>query len=397
LSLRDKLEVAVVQPPWSRLPGDLAARLNARLASTAEALAAAAIATPRFAEIADPKFTADVDTAVRVALERFVALIGTSDPALPTSVRDVYVGLGAAEARDERGTEVLVTALRAAARALFRIAATELAETGAGSTDELVDLSDAIQSFVDELADAANEGFTEQVRELAGEGDRLRRHLAELILGGNATPEQVSAASAAIGWRSLSTVVPVLLPLEQARHARFRYSADGLVVERNDDVVLLLREGRHASPHALSDSLRGRGAVIGTATVYPAVPHSVLLMERTRALVKSAHADHEAEPVLVTDHLVELALAGFPEALTALRAQRLAAFELLPSTQRERLLETLASWLRHWGSRGAVAGELFVHPQTVSYRIRRLRELLGDDLDNPAKRFELQLVLVEAR
>ena len=35
-----------------------------------------------------------------------------------------------------------------------------------------------------------------------------------------------------------------------------------------------------------------------------------------------------------------------------------------------------------------------LHPaQTVSYRIRRLRELLGDDLDDPTVRFELLLVL----
>ena len=36
------------------------------------------------------------------------------------------------------------------------------------------------------------------------------------------------------------------------------------------------------------------------------------------------------------------------------------------------------------GSRAEVAAELFVHPQTVSYRLKRLRDLLGDDLDDPA-------------
>jgi DNA-binding PucR family transcriptional regulator len=37
-----------------------------------------------------------------------------------------------------------------------------------------------------------------------------------------------------------------------------------------------------------------------------------------------------------------------------------------------------------------------VHPQTVSYRLGRLRELLGDDLDDPTARFELLLVLTAA-
>jgi hypothetical protein len=40
-----------------------------------------------------------------------------------------------------------------------------------------------------------------------------------------------------------------------------------------------------------------------------------------------------------------------------------------------------------------VSAELFVHPQTVSYRLKCLRELLGDDLDDPTARFELLLVL----
>jgi DNA-binding PucR family transcriptional regulator len=34
-----------------------------------------------------------------------------------------------------------------------------------------------------------------------------------------------------------------------------------------------------------------------------------------------------------------------------------------------------------------------VHPQTVRYRMARLRDLLGDCLDSPEGRFELELAL----
>ena len=80
-----------------------------------------------------------------------------------------------------------------------------------------------------------------------------------------------------------------------------------------------------------------------------------------------------------------------------LSARRLAAFAGLRVAQRERLLTTLHSWLRHWGSRTEVSAELFVHPQTVSYRLGRLRELLGDELDDPVARFELLLALSSRR
>ena len=42
------------------------------------------------------------------------------------------------------------------------------------------------------------------------------------------------------------------------------------------------------------------------------------------------------------------------------------------------LVETLRAWLLHHGRRDRVAAELFVHPQTVRYRMTQLRELYGD-------------------
>jgi DNA-binding PucR family transcriptional regulator len=51
------------------------------------------------------------------------------------------------------------------------------------------------------------------------------------------------------------------------------------------------------------------------------------------------------------------------------------------------------AWLRHRGAQAAVAAELGVHPQTVRYRLRRLRELFGAALEDPDRRFALELAL----
>jgi DNA-binding PucR family transcriptional regulator len=40
-----------------------------------------------------------------------------------------------------------------------------------------------------------------------------------------------------------------------------------------------------------------------------------------------------------------------------------------------------------------MARALGVHPQTARYRLRGLRELLGDTLDDPDARFEIELAL----
>ena len=390
---RDKIgqvsTAAVSLTPWQRLPADLPAAMRPRLPATVRAIAdAVTAATPAFARSANTKFERDVRTAVQVALERFVDLSGTDEPALPPRFREVFVALGAAEARENRGPEVLLAALRMASRLMLRMASESLADLRPVAVEELIDLSDATSAYVDELASACTDGLALQLREQAGEGDRRRRQVADLLLRGGAPPRVMLDAATAIGWLTLDVVVPVLLPMDQARDARFRFATDGVVAERGRDAVLLLRSGPRATRGQLAEALRGRGAVVGPALGWAEVPEGVRLAERTAELIGA-----DPGPVFADDHIAALALRGEPGALEVLSARRLAPLAALRPSQREALLATLESWLRHWGSRTAVAAELFVHPQTVGYRLKRLRELLGDDLDDPAARFELLLAL----
>jgi hypothetical protein len=383
---------AVPVHPWARLPRALAAALGSRLESTVDAVARnVSELVPAFAAIDNPKFERDVHEAVRVAVGRFLDLVGTDEPALPDPAREVFVALGAGEARDERSPDVLLAALRTAGRALLRMASEALREAGPTDAGDVLDLADAVTAYVDELVAASTDGYAQQVREQAGETDRRRRLLGELLMRGSAGEVAARSAAADIGWRELGDVASVLLPLEQARDARFRYGADGVVVDRERDAVLLVRSGRRAGREQLTEAFRGRGAVVGPTLPWPQVPEAVRLAELTLQLVPDR--GERGDVVFAVDHLATLALHGDAGAMRALAARRLEPFADLQPAARDRLLRTLHSWLLHWGSRADVAAELFIHPQTVSYRIRRLRALLGDDLDDPIARFELLLVL----
>jgi hypothetical protein len=372
--------------PWRRVPTDLAAAMRPRLPDTVPVIAAAVAGINPAS--AGAKFQRDVTTAVQVALDRFLDLAGTDEPALPPRIRDVFVALGAAEARENHGPELLLAALRTAARLLLRTASQALAESRPVLVEEIIDLADATSAFVDELAAACTDGLARQLREQAGEGDRRRRRAADLLLHGGAPADTAREAVAAIGWPGLDRVVPVLLPADQARDAQFRFAADGVVAERAGDAVLVLCAGPRTERSALAESLAGRAAVIGPTVSWTEVPGAVRLAERAAEVIGAGPA-----PVFVEDHFAALALRGEPGALAALSARRLGPLAGLRPAQREQFLVTLESWLRHWGSRAAVAAELYVHPQTVSYRLNRLRELLGPDLDDPTGRFELQLAL----
>ena len=96
---------------------------------------------------------------------------------------------------------------------------------------------------------------------------------------------------------------------------------------------------------------------------------------------------------MADDHRLDLLLAADPRLTRDLAAARLAPLDGETDASRARLTETLSAWLDHQGRTERVAPALDVHPQTVRYRLSRLRDLFGDDLDDPAARRELSIAL----
>lgn len=60
---------------------------------------------------------------------------------------------------------------------------------------------------------------------------------------------------------------------------------------------------------------------------------------------------------------------------------------------REEFTETLRRWLDWPDSLDALADHLHIHRSTLTYRLRRLRALLGDSLKDSERRFEMALAL----
>jgi len=98
-------------------------------------------------------------------------------------------------------------------------------------------------------------------------------------------------------------------------------------------------------------------------------------------------------PLFVADHYDALLVHRDDRLLDALRNQVLAPLADQPARARQRLEETLTAWLTHMGDHRAIANSLHVHPQTVRYRLGRLRALFGPALDDPGVRLRLTLAL----
>ena len=89
----------------------------------------------------------------------------------------------------------------------------------------------------------------------------------------------------------------------------------------------------------------------------------------------------------------DLVLTADPQALADLRASVLAPLDELRPAAAAKLRETLRAWLLHQGRREDVAAALFVHPQTIRYRMTQVRDLFGDRLEDPDTVLALTIAL----
>jgi DNA-binding PucR family transcriptional regulator len=141
----------------------------------------------------------------------------------------------------------------------------------------------------------------------------------------------------------------------------------------------------------------GRAVGDGLAVLGPTVaPVAAATSARRATAVRdlcAASVINASGLVRADDHVAALVAHGDPPLLATLAERRLRPLEAETPASRRRLAETLRAWLDHQGEVARVAAELHVHPQTVRYRLGRLRERFGDALDDPAARFELSLAL----
>jgi hypothetical protein len=96
-------------------------------------------------------------------------------------------------------------------------------------------------------------------------------------------------------------------------------------------------------------------------------------------------------PVLADDLLPERALAGDPLARTTLVGR---IYRPLKDHSSPELLATLWAYLDNGRSLEATARELFVHPNTVRYRLKRITELLGWDATGAREALILHAALI---
>jgi hypothetical protein len=379
--------------PWRDLPAEVADVIEPELpAVTADIFEAIAQEVPEYQRPLEGAFGKGLRVGVTEALRQFVALVRDPDSGRGQG-RAVYVGLGRGELRQGRSLDSLLSAYRIGARVAWR----RLGDAGlkAGLEPEVLNrLAEAIFAYIDGLSVESIEGYAEASRAIEGERERLRTRLLALLAQQPAAPEEdIKAASRAADWRLPNVAAMIACAPEDLGRLVPGLPA-GSLASTLGDLGCAVVPDPEGPGH--SRELK-RAARRLTVAIGPSVPTTELGRSwAAAAKLAEAIAGGEVEGagvIRADDHLMALALNDSGELLGAIAARRLEPFAGLTPRARKRMTETLLAYLRLQGAVPAIAEELHVHPQTVRYRLARLRELLGDQLDDADARFELEAVL----
>ncbi|GLI28993.1 PucR family transcriptional regulator [Agromyces rhizosphaerae] len=273
-------------------------------------------------------------------------------------------------------------------------------------------LREAILLYSREIAFAAADVYA-RAAEARGLWDaRLEALVVDSILSGE-YDEELPSRIAALGWHGHGEVAvlvgttPKTLDVDQVRRAARHMAADVLIGVQGSRLVLVV--GRADPRSRDADEQIGTSAALSFMEIAVALephfgPGHLVLGHEVPNLVdasKSARAAlagfavarswrHAPRPVHADDLLPERALAGDPLARATL-VHRIYRPLQAHSTE---LLTTLWCYLDNGRSLEATARELFVHPNTVRYRLKRVSEVIGWDATGAREALILQAALI---
>ncbi|HWM03324.1 MAG TPA: helix-turn-helix domain-containing protein, partial [Actinophytocola sp.] len=233
---------------------------------------------------------------------------------------------------------------------------------------------------------------------------RLEASIVDAIVRGDAEESLLSRA-AALGWdpESPATVLvgnspsddpPTVLYEVRSRAARVNRPVL-LGVQGSRLVVVLAGDTEEPTNQVLRrmSTSFGDGPVVAGPTVpniADAHRSSAEALSGLRAVVAWPVAPR---PVRSTDLLPERALAGDPDAEWQLIEQIARPLEEAGGA----LLETVETYLEAGGVLETCARVLFVHPNTVRYRLRKAAELTGQNANLPRGALVLRIALAVGR
>ncbi|MFI1535912.1 helix-turn-helix domain-containing protein [Streptomyces anandii] len=331
---------------------------------------------------------------IRRAIEVFVQHLEHSGQR-PTVPPGVFHDFGRGEGLHGRSLDSLQAIYRLGVRLAWRRFA-DIGQRVRIPPPAMYELVDAGYEYLDGLVDQSVRGYAEAAARQAGERLRLQRRLMELLLAerqrGDAA-DALAERAARIGW-PLPGRVAVGVLLRPARESLAPAVGQGVLLDLEYEQPRMVVPDPDAAGRSelLHRALTGWSGAIGPPVALTDAAKS-LRWARTAVGLMERGLLPAGEVLYCTEHTQALVLLQPEELIDDLARRCLAPLSHCGPTHGRRLAQTLLAWLETRGGAPEVAARLGVHPQTVRYRLRQIRQLWGDEIDDPDRRFELELVL----
>ena len=268
---------------------------------------------------------------------------------------------------------------------------------------DAADIGAAVLRYAREVAFATAEVYA-RAAEVRGAWDaRLEALVVDSVLRSDADEALLSRASA-LGWVGRGDVAVVLgsasvqrresESFEEVRRAARAGGMDALCAVQGDRLVVVLGgvDDPRAAAAAVVDQFGPGPVVVGPVAADLGQAH--VSARAALAAHRAAPGWPEApRPVRSADLLPERALAGDGHA----RRHLVEEIYLRLLNSRGTLIETISSYFQQGSSIEATARDLFVHPNTVRYRLRQVAELTGFSPSDPREALTLEIALVLGR
>ncbi len=269
--------------------------------------------------------------------------------------------------------------------------------------DDVPDVLAAVLRYAREIAFATAEVYA-RAAEMRGAWDaRLEALVVDGVLRAETDETMLSRASA-LGWGARSEVVVVLGAVPERRTETDLFDAVRRVAGAHGMDALCAVQGERLVVLAggVADPRRAGSVLVALFGAGPVVVGPVADdLAQAHLSARSALAAHRAasgwpaapRPVLSSELLPERALAGDGHA----RRHLVEEVYLPLVAARGALAESVVAYLEHGGSVEGTARALFVHPNTVRYRLRQVADVTGYAPARPRDALILQIALILGR
>jgi hypothetical protein len=269
--------------------------------------------------------------------------------------------------------------------------------------DEVDALREELLRFSRELAFAAARVYATAAESRGSWDDRLEALVIDGLVRGSEIGDPLPSQIAALGWRAGGPIGAVVgaaptgdghAVLAEVHRVSRRLGLDAMAGVHGERLVIVF--GGADDPYEAARKLLpvfGDGPVV-LGPVAPSIDQASAVTRAALSGLRAAAGWPGApRPVSADELLPERALAGDEDA----RAELIATIYRPLVGAGDVLLETVTAFLDSGGALEATARSLFVHANTVRYRLRRVAELCGQPVTDARGAFTLRLALTFGR